>query len=163
MLNESETGSQHFLRSAKGRPLTGSTGGVGVQFLSAPVGGQTETQRGAGLQEGGCGSLILKWFRSQVEQVKWLRGRRKSEDEEGENRSFLKANGLSMDILYHAEYYKICWVSCPPRAISHCPRLHYCLFAFCNKNVNAVKYKKKLLPTLAVFIAPAKKQPFYFK
>ena len=52
------------------------------------------------------GSLILKWFRSQVEQVKQLEGKQKRAKEEEKNRSFLKANGLSAVILLYIKYCK---------------------------------------------------------
>lgn len=71
---------------------------------------RNRNMRALAYREESHGSLILKWFRSQVEQVKWLQGRQKWEKEEGKNRSFLKANGLSMVILYYIEYYKTCWL-----------------------------------------------------
>lgn len=111
--------------SVNGRPLTGSAAllkptGRASFLICAACRARRRHREVAAYRKEGRGSLILKWFRSQVEQVKWLRGRRKREEEEGENRSFLKANGLSMDTLYCAEYYnnkkeKTCWSRVPRR------------------------------------------------
>lgn len=70
-------------------------------FLSAPIGGgETETRGGGGLQEGRPRQPDIKMVQESSGTSQVAAGQTMARGRGGrEKRSFLKANGLSMDVL----------------------------------------------------------------
>lgn len=84
-------------------------------FLSLVLGGQKQKHEGAGSQEGNSRQPDIKMVQESSRTSQVAAGQTKREKEEARSGSFLKANGLSMVVLYYIQYYKIC----ADGAISH--------------------------------------------